>query len=371
MMRNNKWKLIASSIAILAPVIFGLVFWNRLPESMNVHWGMNGEADGSASKAFAVFFIPCMLLAVHWFCIFFTAKDPKNKGQNKKVFSMVLWITPLISAFSSGLIYSMALGVDLRMESLMLVMMGSMFVLIGNYLPKCRQNHTIGIKIKWTLEDEENWNATHRMAGWVWVIGGLLLCFCIFLPTLILPWVLIVLMAVLALIPTLYSYRFYKKQRKAGKTPTASTEESEEYTKKMRVPSIAVLIFVVLMLIGSAVICFTGNIEMIKGEDALTVKASYYEDLTVRYEDIDALEYRENFEFGSRAYGFGTPRLSMGTFENKELGKYTLYAYTDCKSCVLLKIDEKVLVLGCESAQEGKALYEALLEMTETAQDSK
>lgn len=49
-----------------------------------------------------------------------------------------------------------------------------MFIGIGNYMPKLKQNYTIGIKVPWTLNSEENWNMTHRMAGKVYVVAGVI-----------------------------------------------------------------------------------------------------------------------------------------------------------------------------------------------------
>lgn len=46
-------------------------------------------------------------------------------------------------------------------------------MLIGNYLPKCRQNYTMGIKLPWTLNSEENWERTHRFGGRMFVAAGI------------------------------------------------------------------------------------------------------------------------------------------------------------------------------------------------------
>ena len=41
-------------------------------------------------------------------------------------------------------------------------------------MPKLKQNYTIGIKVPWTLNSEENWNMTHRMAGKLYVVAGVI-----------------------------------------------------------------------------------------------------------------------------------------------------------------------------------------------------
>lgn len=213
MIRTHKGKLLASSVLILLPILFGLLFWNRLPSKMPTHWGLDGTVDGWSSRGFAVFGLPLLVLAIHWLCLFFTAKDPGNQNQSRKVFELILWICPVISLFTGGMMYAAALGRELPVASACLLLVGLTFVVVGNYLPKCKQNHTIGIKVKWTLENEENWNATHRMAGRLWVVGGLLLMGCICLPETAILWVMLPLIFILALLPMAYSFWYHKKVR--------------------------------------------------------------------------------------------------------------------------------------------------------------
>lgn len=216
MIKKNKWQLMISSIIILLPIVAGLLIWNYLPEQIAIHWGVDGEPDGWSGKSFAIFGLPLILLAVHWACVFFTSHDPKNKNQNSKVFNMVLWLLPVISLVICGLTYAVALGNDINIGMAVRILLGILFVIIGNYMPKCRQNHTIGIKVPWTLHDEENWNKTHRFAGRFWVFGGLLLLATIFVPLDNFVYVLLPLILLMAFAPMIYSYVYYRKQLKAG-----------------------------------------------------------------------------------------------------------------------------------------------------------
>ena len=195
-------------------MVFGLIVWDKLPEQIATHWGVDGTPDGFSSREMAVFALPLFVFAVHWLCVFVTSKDPKNKDKNKKAQSLVLFICPLISILTSGLIYATALGISLRVEMIMPIFMGLLFVVIGNFLPKCRQNHTIGIKIPWTLNSEENWNATHRFAGKLWMIGGFVMMLCAFLPENYNFIVLFAITLIMTIIPFIYSFQFYKKETK-------------------------------------------------------------------------------------------------------------------------------------------------------------
>lgn len=212
-MKQTKLNIILSCIVLLSPMIFGMIVWNKLPESMPIHWGVNGEADRWSSKPFAVFVLPLLILAIHGICIFASGKDFRDKKQSPKVMGLVLWICPLLSVMANSLTYAISLGKEINVLFVVSLTMGALFVLIGNYLPKCQQNRTVGIRIIWTLKNEANWNATHRFAGKVWVIGGLLLMASSLLPYSILPWAMIALLVVFIGLPVLYSYRFYRKER--------------------------------------------------------------------------------------------------------------------------------------------------------------
>ena len=208
-MIKKNWKmLLVTSLAILLPVFVGVVLWNQLPAQIPSHWNMQGEIDGYSSKSFSVFGLPMILLAIHWFTICFTLADPKKQNHSEKILHLVFWIVPALSVILSAVTYSTAMGKGVRMELFISVLLGLLFVAIGNYLPKCKQNYTIGLKLPWTLHSEENWNRTHRLAGWLWVIGGLLIISAGFFN---LIWLTLSAPLLMALIPTIYSYILHLK----------------------------------------------------------------------------------------------------------------------------------------------------------------
>ena len=214
MLKKNKGLMILTSVIILLPMVAGILLWDQLPEKMATHWGVNGEADGWSSRPVAVFGMPLLLLVIHCLGVWLTGEDKRNRHQNEKVLQLMFWIAPVVSLFGMGSTYASALGQPLRIDRLALLLLGIIFAMIGNYMPKCRQNYTIGIKIFWTLSDEENWNATHRLAGKLWMIGGLLLMLCAFLTGPALVWVMPVVLGIMVGAPILYSWRF--SQRKKG-----------------------------------------------------------------------------------------------------------------------------------------------------------
>ena len=212
MLKRNKVTIILTALITAAPMLLGLALWSRLPETIATHFDMNGVPNGWSSRAFTVFGLPLFLVAVHLLCAFGTMMDPKRKNIQDKMYKLVLWICPVISVLVCTAVYLYALGVNVDMARTAEVMVGILFIIIGNYLPKCRQSYTMGIKLPWTLHDEENWNATHRFGGWLWMAGGvaylLLALLGVRSTALMLAFLLVMVLA-----PTVYSYLYYLRHK--------------------------------------------------------------------------------------------------------------------------------------------------------------
>ncbi len=355
MLKENKWKVILSSVVVLLPIVFGLIMWDKLPDTMTTHWGGDGNADGSGAKAFAVFGLPAILLILHLVCLLLTGLDQRQRGQSPKALNLVFWCVPFISLFTGATVYAAALGKTFDFLALIPGLLGILFILVGNYLPKIKQNRTLGIRVSWTLNNEENWNKTHRLGGKVWVICGLAMLFSVFLPQAAMAPVTVCAILAATVIPIVYSYWIYKQHQKAG---VAYGEAPKSKAEKIAVRVAAVVVSI--LLAGTAVLMFTGDIEVRCGENSIQIDAAYWADLEVDHSEIDALEYRETLDTGMRTNGFGTPRLAMGTFQNDEFGPYTLYAYTGAEEYIVLKSGEETLVIGLKNAEETRALYQTL-----------
>lgn len=356
MILKNKKLLVITSLLTLLPIPVGLLLWNRFPETMAIHFGITGQADGYASPAYAVFVLPVIMLAVQWLCILATSFDKGNKNRNQKMQSIVLWAIPLIGNLSICGIYALALGWEFSPVAWTMIPMGLLFAVIGNYLPKTRMNYTMGIKVRWAYTSEENWNATHRFAGKIWVIGGIGIALCGLLPHLWAVTIMLVGILILVILPILYSWRYYKKELAEGKQLNLRCKGMSKGSRKVTV--IAAILLTVLL----CVILFCGKIDFVYREDSLFVDTNMYTDYILRYEKIDSVEYREGNVPGLRVGGFGSFRLLMGFFENEEFGTYTRYTYYNPEACVVIGTQGRHVVLSGETAEETRALYQTLLE---------
>ena len=358
MIKKNKWTLLITSLLILLPMMLGVIFWDKLPSQMVIHWGADGAVDGMGGRAVAVFVLPCILLALHWLCVIATVADPKNKNQNNKMFRVVLWIMPVLTIVLNAVMYAVSAGIEIDITTIITLMLGVMFIILGNYLPKCKINSTMGIKLPWTLRNDENWNMTHRFGGRLWVIGGLLVMLCTLLPGYTFVYPLVAIMLAMMIIPTVYSYLLYRKQLKNG---VAMNEASEEERRFHSIGAKVSMIVVPIILIGCAVLMLTGNVDIQYDDSSFEISTAYWNDLTVAYDEVESIEYREKCDAGVRVSGFGSARLMLGIFENEEFGRYTRYSYTGCESCVVLRsADGKVMVLTGADPEATMAIYAEL-----------
>ena len=359
MFKKYKKQLILSSIVILLPIVFGLIMWSKLPNTFVTHWGADGAADGFSSKAFAVFFIPALLLALQFICVWITDRTNRGNEQNPKVMNLIFCIMPVISLLVCGMMYAITLGRTFDAALLLPVILGLLFVVIGNYMPKCTRNSTVGIKVIWALNNEENWNVTHRFAGKVWVISGLIAAFSALLPMKIGYPILFVALIGGGLLPALYSYLYYRKQVKAGTAKRTKDMPVDKRTKNIRRIS---LVLAIAILIGCGYFLFTGSIEYEFREDALVMDATFYAPITLRYYEIQTLEYREENVDGVQVGGFGSFKLQLGNFQNDEFGNYTRYTYVKPDSCIIITAKGKTLVFSGKDAAETEAIFNKLIE---------
>lgn len=208
MIRQHKKMLILTSVITLLPIVIGLILWRQLPASVAIHFGVDNQPDGYCSKAFAVFGLPVMMLFFHFICIVATNIDPKRKNISKKAFYVVMWICPVISLVVCNTLYVFNLGYKLDIGFVCGLLVGVLYLILGNFIPKVKPNYSIGFRVPWALNDSDNWYHTHRFGGKCMVIGGIAM---IVTSPFQNVWILLGLVIVPCILPVIYSYMFYRK----------------------------------------------------------------------------------------------------------------------------------------------------------------
>lgn len=206
--RKVNVQLWLSIFMFIVPIVLGIIYYSQLPDEMAIHFNTQNVADGFASKQVALFAVPMFLLFMHGITIFFVQNDPRKNVHSKVIKGLMYWLVPVLAILIQISFIAYGLGKKIDITTCSLVGTGVLILILGNYLPKSRQNYSIGIKLPWTLASEENWNKTHQMAGKLWVLSGILIIFLAFLGK-VEPLIIIVL--AMTIIPSIYSFVLYKK----------------------------------------------------------------------------------------------------------------------------------------------------------------
>ena len=322
--QKNKGTLLCSVLVMLVAILIGYTCENSI-------W-VNGTFLVTYLAAVAVTFY-----------------DNRNRQQSTKVMRMVLWIVPGMTLLYNGI--ARWIVMDVTKEDLIMAVIyagtGLLFVIVGNYLPKVKPNRTIGIRVVWALQDEENWIATHRFSGKIWVAAGLLSMICgLFSDSMAALILFIVSIAAAAFGSIVYSYLYYKKKLRTGKGMEV------HYNHKV----VAVYVFIMLVCVLFTVwTLYTGKIEICYGENEFTVQAEGWQDYTVKYAAIDSIACEENMFRDAntiRTNGFGNLKYSMGYFRDDTHGDYIRYTHNDCNTYVSLTVDGgNVIINGTDDAQ--------------------
>jgi uncharacterized membrane protein len=210
--RNSKKKriiitTIITSIACLIPLIIGLVIWKKLPEQLAVHFNFHDVPDRYASKSFVVFGMPIIYLLMNLcinISILFADKKSAGKKQSKQINLITSWIVPVICDSVSIIIYLFALGSNIDIFKCISCIVSVVFIILGNYIPKAKQNLVVGFRTKTTLENPEIWNKVNRFGGWCLVICGLINLAGVFTP--FGKYVFIICIILIAFLPLIYQF---------------------------------------------------------------------------------------------------------------------------------------------------------------------
>lgn len=330
---------VLTSLVILLPTLVGALCWREF-----------------------VWF-PLGLLVTHWLVLFFILRDHANAAQSPRVLRLIFWLLPMTALIGGAVLALLRSGMNMYalIATIFYLAFGLLFLVLGNILPKVRQNNTIGIKIKWTLENEENWNATHRFSGKLLVIGGILCMACALVAESDVA--LIVFLAdilILAFLPMIYSYRYYRRQLASGSIAPSPVS---------RKGAAVVVLFIIALCAFTGWTLFSGSMSVNVDDNALTIETKQWKDLTIPYSEIDSLTYYDQDPSANsgdvRTNGFGNLRFSMGKFENDLYGSYTRYTHASCDAVIVLEANDGTIVLNGADESATRAIYEQLLENVE------
>lgn len=208
-------KHILPLLAIIASLGVWGFFYRTLPNQMASHWSIgSGEVDGYSSKISNFFMLNGILILLYVLLIFAPRMDPKKN--NYKAFSSSYGImTSVIMLVLSGVNIFVVLwnaGYDVPMTRIAPIVLGIIFLVIGNFMPKVRPNFFVGIRTPWALSNDSVWRKTHRFTSKLYFVSGVIFFLLVFLPASLINWIIIPIIVMLVIVPTVHSYMVYRKE---------------------------------------------------------------------------------------------------------------------------------------------------------------
>lgn len=216
--QTKTMKITKKELAPIFVIIIMLIFAASLYKApcitmVPTHWNAEGQIDGWSSKAFATLFVSLLTIAIYLLMLFLPKVDPLK--ENYQYFEKQYYFIRLfLVVFFAGLFFLTffsALGFRPNTMYFMVSSLSLLFIFMGVIMPKIKRNWFVGIKTPWTLQSDEVWIKTHKLAGKSMIIGGVLAFFTIFLPSATSFWLFLIIVLTSVLLPVLYSYLFYRK----------------------------------------------------------------------------------------------------------------------------------------------------------------
>lgn len=196
MKKMDKKTLSLTCAVCLLPILFGIIFYERLPEMIPVHFNINNEVDRYASKNFALFGIPILMTMMQIFCCL-VSDWRENQNENKPQFiAIVKWIIPVLSIVISVITIEIPLGSDVDVRKSIIFVLAILYIIMGNYMPKTTYSQMKG-KIHPMPKDEKMYRKMIRMMGYTFVIFGFALLGSLFLEAMASAIIIMVMVVVL------------------------------------------------------------------------------------------------------------------------------------------------------------------------------
>ena len=210
-MRSRWFGLVIAAVAVAVSIWA----YPQLPPTVATHWNVRGTPDGFSSRAVAVAIIPGVILVITALFNVLPRLDPRRENYTKFIGTYWLIANAVILFILIGhaMIIATGLGFAVKIDRLMPIGVGLLFIVLGNYLTRVEPNWFVGIRTPWTLSSDTVWRKTHRTGGWLMVVGGFVIAACAFLPHGAFLPLFIGAIVIVAVIPIVQSYILWKREK--------------------------------------------------------------------------------------------------------------------------------------------------------------
>ena len=195
---------------IMTLILVGIIFF--MPETLPMHWDYNWQVDGYGSRYY-LFMLAFLPVVVYYGMSLLQRIDPRRKNleNRQKTYNIFRYGLTCFFICMDGFFYYLSLHPYANVKFLLLVLLGVVFIGMGNYMPRIPQNYFLGIKTPWTLSNEYVWKKTHRIGGYSWILIGMIMVICALLQV---PYTFIIMIVLLlgdVIFMMIYSYLIYRR----------------------------------------------------------------------------------------------------------------------------------------------------------------
>lgn len=205
-------------VLLSIPWIYLAIVWKDLPQTIPTHFGPSGLPDKYGNKT-EIIFGPVIFTVLSLFIYLLLTNiykiDPKRYGPSQSALFKKLGLTTVVfMTLVCILVIYWTVKQQTTGLNLLLAAMGILFAFIGNLMHSIKPNYFAGFRLPWTLESADNWRATHLLVSKIWFAGGLLIALlALFIKPLVMFFVMMGIMLIMVVIPIVYSYRFFLKEK--------------------------------------------------------------------------------------------------------------------------------------------------------------
>lgn len=207
--KNNKMGLLVWGLCLITWIIS----FSFLPNEIAMQYNDDGSVSWSINKFLGALIFMGIVTFIYVYYLILSILDPKKRNYKSftSTYSLIVTTVLIIVYFAEILIIVSNIGITMKPDIVINLILALLFIVIGNYFQKLRTNWFIGLRTPWTLSNEKNWKKTHRFTGRIYIILGLIFIIFTFLsvPT---NWLVLILLVLFAsVIPFIYSFIIYQR----------------------------------------------------------------------------------------------------------------------------------------------------------------
>ncbi|GEN57585.1 immunity protein SdpI [Halolactibacillus alkaliphilus] len=208
-------KHLAFIVSFVVTLVLWVIAYPYLPEEMPMQWGFDGTVNWTAPKSTSMLLNLGIILIIYPILVLSPKLDPKRKGYlyTSKAYWVIIYATLGLLIFVNMFIIFQSVGYNLRIDIVIPILVGALFIVIGNYMQTVKANWFMGIRTPWTLSSETVWRKTHRLGSKLFIISGIIFFLAPFMSPSYMAYIILIPAISAGLIPTIYSYFLFKKEQ--------------------------------------------------------------------------------------------------------------------------------------------------------------